>query len=189
MSPLAERALLLVLTALVGVTSWWLWQLRERVLGKAPPQPPELDYVLEDFELVAYDERGASSFRLQAPRLEHVASTGQLRVQAPRIAMRDGRGQNWRGQAASAIVAPKGEELLLSGEVALERGEGEADPLRLTSETMTLFPESRRMESASWVTIEQPGSILRGRGLIADLDADRIQLLADVHATFQPAVR
>lgn len=123
MSPLAERALLLILTALVGATSWWLWQLRERVLGKAPPQPPELDYVLEDFELVAYDERGASSFRLQAPRLEHVASTGQLRVQAPRIALRDGRGQNWRGQAASAIVAPKGEELLLSGEVALERGE------------------------------------------------------------------
>jgi lipopolysaccharide export system protein LptC len=189
LSPLAERWLILALIALAGATAWWLWRLHERILGGPPPLRPELDYILEDFELSAYNERGANSFRLEAPRLERLADGGQLRIQAPRIAMRDGRGRRWLGQAAAGEVSPKGEEVRLLGGVALERAAADSEALVLRSEALTLFTETRRMETDAWVTIEQPGSILRGRGLIAELDADRLQLLADVHATFQPAGR
>ncbi|MDW8479111.1 MAG: hypothetical protein RML12_03785 [Xanthomonadales bacterium] len=52
-----------------------------------------------------------------------------------------------------------------------------------------MWPESQRLAAPGWVTIEQPGSILRGRGLEADLSADRFQLLAETHATFRSPAR
>lgn len=189
MNPLAERLLILLLAVLAAGTGWWLWHLQERVLDAEPARFPELDYILEDFALVAYNERGLNSFRLEAPRLERVAESGELRVVAPRIAMRDGNGRHWHAEARVGTVSPKGEVVELSGGVDLERAESDLAPLRLRSEHLTFVIAARRLETKDWVTIEQPGSILRGRGLVAELDADRLQLLADVHATFQPVGR
>lgn len=166
----------LILFLVAAVTGWMVWQLRER---EAPPPlygPPRSDYVLVDYELVALDEAGAEAFRVNGPMLARHPYLGTLDVAQPRFLFPDSSGNPWNARAARAFVTAKGEEVRLSGGVEFD---GPPDPdgrIELRTAQLTVHPKTRELTSEDAVTVTGPGSILRGRGMRADLNARRFQL-------------
>lgn len=177
-------ALLLVVAAASG---WLVWQLQR---GEAPAPllgPPRSDYMLIDFEMVALDENGGESFRVNGPMLARHPHLGTLDVKEPRFRFPDSKGALWDASAGRAWVAQEGDELRLVDDVKFD-GPPAADGGRIALRTpeLTVLPKENEVRNESAVTLSGPGSILRGRGLRADLDARRFKL-SEAKGSYAPS--
>lgn len=181
-------AVLLVLVA--AASSVWVWQLRD---DDEPPTlvgPPRSDYLLFDFELVALDGDGAESFYASGPSLSRHPHLGTLDIIDPRFSSPDASGDIWTSSARRAHINSEGTRLDLLGDANVVGPESRAaEPVRLRSEVLTVFPREHRVSSEQPVTITQPGSILKGTGLRADLNTRRVELLSNVESRHAPPTR
>jgi lipopolysaccharide export system protein LptC len=178
-----------VLAVLAALTGWAVWQLRDRESPPALVGPPRSDYFVEDYELIGFDEAGQEAFWLRGPRLARHPQLGTLELEQPRLGM-PAESERWRGRAARGWVSAKADRLRLLGAVELRNTPVPGyDPMRLLTDSLDLLPDANRAETDSAVTIEGPGSILRGRGLRADLSTRDVELLSEVTGRYEPIRR
>lgn len=200
--PLAVAFLLVAAAA----TTWWLLLLRG---AEAPPVlvgPPRSDYHVRNYQMIAFDEAGKPTFSAAGPALSRHPQLGTLDLEAPRLEFPDHQnpGQNWQAQSTRAWISADAAQIRLSDDVRLigpitpsatsgpdisgQPKLGQAKPgqpqLRLETSDISIFPKARRAASEASVTISDAGSILRGRGLRAEFDARRLQLLAEVRVHY-----
>lgn len=149
--------------------------------------PPRSDYTLNEFELNALDAKGALAFTITAPLLSRRGDDGSIHVDTPNYQLVDGKGNIWKGKSESAWVNKDGSLMKLQGAVEMHR-----DPTptlkaaQFNTSDLTAWPKERRMESAAPTTFAEPGSLLRGIGMQADLNTHQLDLLANVHAILTP---
>ena len=189
---LAERSLVaaLVLAVFAGITQWIAWLNREDYEGDRYVGPPRSDYTLERFSLTSFDERGAFAFTVEAPRLVRHSWLGSFDVEAPRFRIRDASGEDWSASAKRGHVSGDGNVLTLGEDVRLDRPRSAArPPVSIRSEELTARIDANLVTSDAAVTIVQPGSILSGTGLDADLKQKRFSLKHRVTARFEPRPR
>jgi lipopolysaccharide export system protein LptC len=168
-------ATLLALAALAS--SWLVYRLNRGDQAPVLMGPPRSDYTLQAFSLVALDAQGREAFSVEGPRLARHPHLGTLDIAAPRLRFPDASGEVWTTRADSAFVTAEADRVRLSGDVLLEGPPAEGGtPPRLATRQLDLFPADNRIASAVEVTLTGPGSILRGRGLAADLDTRRFEL-------------
>lgn len=179
---------LCVLAGLAVLTSYRIWQLRAEEEGPVLVGPPRSDYQLDDFELVAFDEQGAQSFWVRGPRLVRHHELGTLDLEQPRLGM-PAAPHAWRGRAERGWISADGSTVRLLGAVELYDEAATGAENRLTTEALTLEPRARRAATDHAVTIVAAGTILRGRGLRADLTTRRLRLLSEVTGRHEPARR
>ncbi len=183
-------ATVIVLALLALATQILVWLSRPRVEEPAFTGPPRSGYTLEDFTLHALDENGRLTFSVAGPRLVRRGEDGSIFVSTPRYRMLDSDGNPWTGTSESAWVNRDGSLMKLEGDVAMQRTPGaEVGPATIRTSELQVRPKDRTLETAAATRIEQPGSILRGTGMRGDLNAKVLELLSDVHNTFEPRTR
>lgn len=182
-----RTALTLVLLAAAALSGWSVWTHRPD-RASAPVANARSDYLLHDFELVALDKQGNESFTLRAPRLARHPGDHTMTLATPLflLPVSNGSGNDgyWQVRSRQGWVSAEGDEVRLSGDVNATSPEG-ATPTRFVTQTLNVFPRSNRASSRDIVTITRPGSILRGRGLDANLKSKRYTLLADVRTRYE----
>lgn len=185
------RPLPVVVLVLVAVaSSWMVWQLYQREEPTLLVGPPRSDYALTNFDLLSLDDEGKESFRVTGPALARHPILGTLEIDEPRFRFPDSDGMAWHASSARAWAAADGNELRLIGEVAFDGPPREGDGrITLRTERLNVFPDAREVTSDARVDIASPGATLRGRGLHADMDARRFQLLSEVRADYAPSSR
>ena len=167
-----------------------LWLTRPRPAEPDFTGPPRSGYTLDDFTLHALDENGKLTFTVSGPRLVRRSEDGSIFVSAPDYIMVDSEGHPWTGTSESAWVNRDGSLMKLEGDVAMQRTPGaEVGPATIRTSELQVRPKDRTLETAAATRIEQPGSILRGTGMRGDLNAKVLELLSDVHNTFEPRTR
>ncbi|KGM51062.1 hypothetical protein N792_13435 [Lysobacter concretionis Ko07 = DSM 16239] len=184
-----RTALTLVLLVGAVFSAWSLLSNRisapatDGALGGRP------DYVLNDFELVALDAQGKESFTLRAPRLTRDPDAETMDIAEPLFLIPPpdaGTGDAWQVRADTGWVSARGDELRLRGAVkAVSDGRNEA-PVTITTEQLNVFPDADRVDSAVAVTINRPGSILRGNGLEVNLANKQYTLQSEVRSRYVP---
>ena len=91
----------------------------------------------------------------------------------------------WKVVAKQGWVSPDGDELRLQGDVRVT-SPPETRKVAMNTEQLNIFPERDLATSPGVVTITQPGSILRGRGLETNLASRRYELKSQVHSRYDP---
>ena len=185
---LAERSLAFaaVLAVFAALTQWIVWLNRDLPEPDPFVGPPRSDYTLADFTLASFDERGKLALTVVAPRLAKHPQLDSLEIDAPRMKLRDANGEDWDARSDAGWVRGDGKEVRLAGAVEVvhpptpRRG-----PVRIDAERLTAFVETSTLVSDTAVTIVQPGSILRGTGLRADLKQKSFTLLNQVTARYE----
>lgn len=168
----------LALLAGALLAGWALWNQRDRgpATGAADSPP---DYILNDFELIALDSEGQESFTLRAPRLERDPDSKTLDIITPVfvIPSKEEGGHPWEVRSRTGWVSAAGDEIRLRDEVeAVNGAKDDETPTRIATEQLDVFPEARRATSPVKVTVTQPGLIMNGRELVADLERNQITL-------------
>jgi lipopolysaccharide export system protein LptC len=174
--------------ALAAVAAFVGLSLLRQGPGAVAPQPGgRADYLLVDFQLVALDEQGRESFTLRAPRLARDPAVRTLDIATPLFVIppRAGAaGTPWEVRSKTAWVSEGGDEIRLRGDVLATSTDGSGRPVRLETQRLNVFPETRRATSDVEVSLRQPGFILNGQSLEAFLDTKRV-FLKDIKARYE----
>lgn len=147
------------------------------------------DYVLHDFELVALDDQGQESFTLHAPLLQETPGARSMDLDRPLFFVPDDKGHYWQVRARRGWVSPSHDRIRLQGNVLGTSPPEDMHKVDLRTDQMTVFPHRHHASSPGVVTVTQPGSILRGRGLEVALDTRRYALLSQVRSRYVPPSR
>lgn len=180
-----QIAVALVLAFFAAATGWRLLmqpdaQRPDRFAGPSRP-----GYELLDFELVAFDEQGRLAFKARSPRLVHDEQREGFTVTTPVFVLFGTEGQTWNATAQDAWIDSRDKRIDLDRDVVVNRDSDKPeDAFKLTTERLVAHTETRLIETDRAVEVTRPGSILRGRGLQADLSAQSFELKAAVDATF-----
>jgi lipopolysaccharide export system protein LptC len=187
---MTDRKLWLVaaLLALAGIAlNIVFWITRERTNEQTFEGPPRSDYTLTDFTLNALDADGKLSFQTIGPRLARRGDDGSIFITTPDYVLFDGNGNEWKGKSDSGWVNKEGTIMRLDGHAEMHRQAGKGvQPVDVVTRDLTTWPKDKKMETAAFATITEPGSILRGTGMRGDLNTKELELLSDVHATIEP---
>lgn len=174
------------LAVIAGLTGW-------RRLTSSPPDaaplPPSVaagaDYTLERFVLTLLDETGRPGLTLSGVSMEHDPREERSSIQRPEATVTGPEGVRWEGSARTGWVDDAGRQVLLEGDVVLARQESETvAPMRLQTETLTLYPERDQARTPARVTLVQPGAQLQGSGLLVDLERGYYELRARVRGRY-----
>ena len=180
--------LTLLLLAGAIATGWSVWHHRNQP-GPAPGTGGRSEYVLHDFELVALDDQGKESFTLRAPLLQQTPGARTMDLDQPLFLVPDDQGRYWNVRARRGWISANRERIRLTGDVLGTSPEGDPHPVALRTGELNVFPDHRRASTPATVTITQPGSILRGRGLEVALDTRRYEFLSQVRSHYVPPTR
>lgn len=178
----------LTMVLLVGaiLSGWSVWrQHTERASTRVTDG--RSDFVLHQFELVALDATGKESFTLRAPKLARNSGDRTMSLATPLFLVPDAEGHYWEVRSRTGWVNAGGSEVRLRGNVRATSPPQAASPVTMNTEQLNLFPDTNRTTSRAVVTITQPGSILRGRGLEANLATKRYELQSEVRSRYVPS--
>ena len=145
--------------------------------------------MLHDFELVALDEQGQDSLTLRAPLLQETPGARTMDLDQPLFLVPDDQGHYWEVRARRGWVSATRDRIRLQGNVIGTSPPEDTRKVRLVTELMTVFPDRHHASSPAVVTVTQPGSILRGRGLEVALDTRRYEFLSQVRSRYVPTLR
>lgn len=182
--------LVILLATLAAGSQILVWLTRPPPLEPTFSGPPRSSYTLDSFSLNALDAEGKLSFTISGPRLTRRSEDGSIFVSTPDYVMVDKDGNPWIGRSDAAWVNQDGSLMKLEGNVEMRRVTSETvKPATLSTSNLTAMPKAKKLETAAPAQISQPGSILRGTGLRGDLNTKVLELLSDVHNTFEPKAR
>jgi lipopolysaccharide export system protein LptC len=195
-----ERRLILAIAALAMLalaTQILVWVFAPREAQPAFVGPPRSDYTLSDFSIDALDAQGQHSFSVAGPRLVRRAEDGSIFVDTPKYTIVDNGEHIWNGTSEAAWVDKNGTVMKLEGKVDMHRlpGPGTPPAQLLTSDLTVTSPgkgqvlssmQGKTMQTRALATITEPGRVVHGVGMQADLGLKTLQLLSDVHWILLP---
>ena len=192
-----RRLAIAALAVLALATQILVWVFAPREAPPAFVGPPRSDYTLSDFSIDALDAQGQHSFSVAGPRLVRRAEDGSIFVTSPDYTIVDNGQHLWKGNSASAWVDKNGTVMKLEGKVDMHRlpGPGTPPAQLLTSDLTVTSPgkgqalsstQGKTMRTQTLATITEPGRIVHGVGMQADLGLKTLQLLSDVHWILLP---
>ncbi|QWF18339.1 LPS export ABC transporter periplasmic protein LptC [Lysobacter capsici] len=181
--------LTLILLAAAALSGWALWSQREKpVSGPASARP---DYVLNDFEVVVLDKLGKESFTLRAPKLTRDPNVKTMDITTPVFLIPAKPGANggpWEVKSQRGWVSAEADEVRLRGQVHADSTNAEGKPINITSEELNVFPDANKATSAVPVKMIQPGIIMNGSGLQADLETKNV-IIPNVKVRYEAKAR
>lgn len=177
-----------VLLFAAAITGWSVWRQRDKPdSGRAATA--RSDYVLNDFEIVTLNSRGTEAFTLRAPRLDRNPDDKTMTLVTPLFLFPDRDGAYWQTRSQTGWVSANGDEVRLRGAVKLDSPPPSTRRVVMTTEQLNVFPDARRATSAVLVTVTQPGSTMRGRGMQVDMASKRYELMSQVRTRYDPSRR
>lgn len=181
------RGVLTLILLVVAVLAGWAI-IRQRAslqaTGEAEARP---DYILHDFEIITLQKDGSEGFTLQAPKLARTPGNHEMDIDQPTFLFPDKSGNRWRSRSATGWVNGEGSEIRLRGNVVLDNPGGKR--MTVQTEALNVYPDANRATSDQQVTITQPGATIRGRGLEAQLDTQRVTLKSEVRARYASSIQ
>ncbi len=160
----------------------------------APALQGEPDIYMESPVVSQYREDGTREYRLVADNASHYEGKDLTLLTRPRLELFRHDGPPWHMRARSGVLTrPPGgaaaEKVTLQDDVVLESSENDK-PVRLTTPTLTLFPERQYAETDQDVKIISSFGETTGTGLEADLKQGTLELRSTnrnrVHTLLQP---
>lgn len=186
---ISTRGLLPLLgIALAAAASWWLYhQVSLENARQDGSQRHDPDVFADDIDLRTLNAGGKLEHRLSAVRMEHYPDDDSTTLEAPRLELYRPGEPPWRIRARKGWVSSGGAEVLLEGDVNVQRdGAAGLRPAHLTTSKLRVFPDRDYAESDVAVTYRTTDLEVRSLGMRAHFDTGQVELPARVRAVHQP---
>lgn len=178
-----------VMLALVLVVAGVALLVMERSAGPpVPTLPPaplegEPDIYMEAPVVSQYREDGSLEYRLVAQRASHFEGAAMTRLARPRLTLFRQARTPWTVSARDGTLRRPlpgmGEEAVaLEGDVVLEQTRADGEQVRLTTESLRLYPQRQYAETDQDVMIESLFGRTMATGLEGDLQLGMLKLFS-----------
>jgi lipopolysaccharide export system protein LptC len=152
-----------VLLVVVTVTSYWYAREMRRPTLRTPPSPGTPDFIVDRVVLTQFDDRGQARYKLFAEELSYFNENDDMDLTKPRLVSLLPDQPQVQASAANARVTNAGAQVLMQGDVLLQRAAAANQPaLTIRTERMTAIPDEERFSADVPVLIEQGDTRLAG---------------------------
>ena len=118
--------------------------------------------------------------------LTHDDARSAFHVDAPKFQFFNRDGNAWNATGKRAQIDIRSKQVAMRDDVRVSQASGGSQGrFVLTTQALDADTVNKRLLSAVTVTIQRPGSILRGIGFKADLDTQRFELASAVRGRFE----
>lgn len=185
-----RRTLLRIsLVVLLVLATTWLSQ-----KGKKPEPTPELGgapittYFIRGLDGTVTTADGLPSHYLKSDALLYYADKELIELKRPRLTVFLPEGEQWQVEAAEGRMEGESSQVTLEGAVILSQHSG-GQPLKVETDRLQLYPDTRYGESDALVTISAPSGRISGVGMQLYGDDHRLLLLSEVQGHYETSVR
>jgi len=150
----------------------------------------EYDYFMANVDSMHYTLDGRADYRFRADRVTHYPNPEYSLVDSPRFIIFIEDDSAWRINADSGRVEMdterNQERLILSENVIINGITAEGRPVDITTESLTVWPQDRNMQTDSQVQLVSSGLTTTSQGLFADMNTNVIRQLSDGQMRYEP---
>lgn len=172
--------------ALLALLSWWLKQ------TTVPTRPAvdntlrhDPDYYADNLVIYSMNKAGRLDYQLTMSHLEHYPDDDSLLVSKPQMILFQNQHPSWKITSEHGTIRHNGEEIWLSNNVVAKLSEkNNSDVMTLTTENLLMRPSEKYAETSSNVLLQDKSGITRAKGMKANIENNRIQLLSNVRGTY-----
>ena len=181
-----KRVVPITIFALLALLSWWLKDTtsptRTTVDGKVRHDP---DYYAENMTIYSMDKTGDLQYQLEVSHLEHYPDDQSMLLSYPQMILYQDQHPSWTITSDNGTVTANGKEVTLSNNVIAKLTEKEnVTQMKLTTEDLLVRPDKKYAETDNNVLLQDENGSTRAKGMKADIEKNRIQLLSNVRGTY-----
>ncbi len=185
---LAYRHYLLVGFGLVAIIAiaWLSQEVMESPGESELVMERQSDFHMRGLNLHVSSEGGDAKYHVFALSLTHFPHNDTMSLQEPKIVIYQQGQPGWVIAAEEGLLKKKEQQLALRHNVSLYEGGGEAAPLQLELEHIIVDLVKKQASSESDISLKQHDvGELWGRGLLLDLQNNRLQLQSNVRVRYE----
>jgi lipopolysaccharide export system protein LptC len=142
------------------------------------------DLVVSTFSVKQFDAKGVLTHLMESPELTHISHQDTHFIKLPHIMVKEANKPVWNIHSQTAKAIQKGSKIIFSNQVVIQQA---VNGTNLKTEELIYFPKKKFATSDAMVTVTQPGSIVRSKGINAYLGENPMVSLNKAHATYEPA--
>jgi LPS export ABC transporter protein LptC len=185
---------LLLVLGVVGAVALllYLWQpgASSSEIGNGETAAREPGYTAIGAQLLQMGDDGHPLYRLDAERIEQPRPNAAISVVEPRVVYDPAVGSPWTLRAASGVLTADARSAQLSGDVQVQGvPRGESAPVLIRTGLLDLDISHQQATTSERVQIDWGGNRITGRGLLADMKGNSLQLKSEVHGELAPRSR
>lgn len=184
-----QQQLLLSLLSIVVIAAF-LWRYSDTDNGKqligAPKSGPRAEFFIENAVSSHFDDQGFLSQELSSDSLVQFSTIKIAQLSHPKLKLYQQQQQQpaWQLTAERGTIISNGERVELTKDVQLQSAD---NTHQLNTEALTIYPETKQLDSDQALTLHTPEGVTTAIGLAADLNQEHISLKQSVkglyHAT------
>lgn len=148
------------------------------------------DYYMNGMRTTRFAVNGDLAYRLNATRVTHFPEGDQAFLENPDLLWVGEDQSPWRLSARRGNLRPTPagdeEQLLLESDVVLVTDLSSGQPMRISTDSLTVLTLSRTASTQAPVSVTSPGVAMQGVGMDLRLEDNHIELLNEVRGTYAP---
>ncbi len=153
----------------------------------AAVEPPDAaDLFMQRATVTQFDADGSLRYRLSAEEIRHFDANAITRLQKPRLTFHGADGPPWVASSNHGDIRHRdggvmdgNEEIVSLHEAVVLESDEEEGRVRLTTESLDVYPERRFAETNRTVIIESNAGRTTAAGLVGDLSTGVLKLSSD----------
>ena len=178
---------LAALLLLVGLTLWLDNLVQVPVARADGSMRHDPDLIVENFNARKLGEGGEVQYTLVARKMVHYPDDDSAHLEQVKVEAFEPRQPKMTATADTGRLEQGGDRVHIQGNVVVVReGDAKTGATRLTTESLTILPDSGIARTSSQVILENESGRMVGQGMEIDNKARTIRL-ERVRATFKPA--
>lgn len=172
-----KNILIIIISILIGAFAWFLLTTDFSLLHKVNPE--HYDSFMTNVHGIKLDKFGKPHDELFSPNIKHYLTNDSAISEKPLFIFYGKDGPPWHVQADHAKSINGNKLIFLWDNVHIQQLPGpNSRNVTLTTTQMTVYPDRSFAETDKPVTIKQPGSIVHGVGMQADLNKGKVKILS-----------
>ncbi|MCU6500681.1 LPS export ABC transporter periplasmic protein LptC [Rugamonas sp. A1-17] len=174
-----QLTIVMVVGVFVAVGSFWLVQVVNQAgqQAQADQHRDEPDYIIDRFSMVRMNKTGQPAYIISGEKLTHLPVGDASDIDKPYVHSLSGDQPPMNMHADTAHVDQGNTRVKLSGNVDVVRpATPKAQALRMTTSTLTVYPDEERMETTAPVALEIGNATANGVGMKANNATREVQL-------------
>lgn len=179
----------IVALTFLALGSFWLVQVMNEGANGGPsdPRKNEPDYFVNNFSMVRMSKTGQPAYIVSGVQLTHRPSDDSEDVDKPFVRDMTPGKPPLDIHAVHAHVSDNNSRVQLNGNVIIDRPAGPlSQSLHMTTEALTVFPDSEEMQTDLPVQMTSGTSIMNGVGMKANNATGRVEIMNKVHIFYPP---
>ena len=184
-----QLTVIMMVGVFVAVGSFWLVQVVNQAGqdAKVDQHRNEPDYIIDRFSMVRMNKAGQPAYIISGEKLTHRPVDDASDIDKPYVHSLSGDQPPMNIHADTAHVDQGNTRVKLNGNVSVVRPAGpQAQAMRMTAPTLTVYPDEERMETASPVALEIGNATANGIGMKANNATREVQLGGRGQLTMPP---